>query len=54
MLWIYGHYNVFNSFSAGAVFRRQILTSKGDPRAESVNDANILDIAPAFSLHCLL
>ena len=27
MLWVYGHYNCFNSFSAGTVFRRQILTS---------------------------
>ena len=27
MLWVYGHYNVFNSFSAVIVFRRQNLTS---------------------------
>ena len=27
MLWVYDHYNSFNSFSAGTVFRRQNLTS---------------------------
>ena len=37
MLWVYGHYKYFNSFSAWIdfrrdVFRRQILTSKVDPR----------------------
>ena len=26
-LWVYGHYNLFNSFSIGTVFRRQNLTS---------------------------
>ena len=34
MLWVYGHYKLFTSFSAGTVFRRQILTSKDGPRAE--------------------
>ena len=38
MLWICGHYKYLNSFSARTVFRRQILTSKDDPRAERVND----------------
>ena len=28
MLWVYGHYKLFNSFSAGTDFRRQNLTSK--------------------------
>ena len=27
MLWVYDHYNCFNSFRARTVFRRQILTS---------------------------
>ena len=27
MLWVYGHYIFFNSFSAVTVFRRQNLTS---------------------------
>ena len=36
MLWVYGHYKYFNSFSAGIDFRRQILTSKVDPRTEMV------------------
>ena len=36
MLWFYGHDIFFNSFSAGTVFRRQILTSKDGPRAEKV------------------
>ena len=27
MLWVYGHYKCFNSFSAGTVFIRQNLTS---------------------------
>ena len=36
VLWVYDQYNFFNSSSAGAVFRRQILTSKDDPSAESV------------------
>ena len=35
MLWVYGHYKVY-SFSAGIDFRRQILTSKVDPRTERV------------------
>ena len=37
MLWVYGHYKYFDSFSAGIDFRRQNLTSKVDPRAVSVN-----------------
>ena len=37
MLWIYDHYHFCNSFSVGIVFRRQILTSKGDPRAARVS-----------------
>ena len=36
MLWVYGYYKYFNSFSAGIVFRRQILMSKDGPRAERV------------------
>ena len=36
MLWVYGHYEYFNSYSAGIDFRRQILTSKIDPRAVRV------------------
>ena len=41
MLWVYGDYKYFNSFSAGTVFirvyRRQLLTYKDGPRAERVN-----------------
>ena len=36
MLWVYGHYKSFNSFSVGTVFRRQNLTYKNSPRAEKV------------------
>ena len=36
MLWVYDHYNVFTSFTAGIDFRRQILTSKVNLRAERV------------------
>ena len=36
MLWVYGHYKVFNSFSASAVFVRQNLTYKDGTRAERV------------------
>ena len=46
MLRVYGHYKYLYSFSAGidfrrqnltSVYRRQILTSKVDPRTERVN-----------------
>ena len=41
MLWVYGHYKQFYSYSAGIDFsrqnRRQILTTKVDPRAVRVN-----------------
>ena len=36
MLWVCGHYESFHSYSAGIDFRRQILTSKVDPRAVRV------------------
>ena len=36
VLWVYGHYKYFYSYSAGIDFRRQILTSKVDPRTERV------------------
>ena len=36
MLWVYGHYKYFGSFSAGIVFIRQNLTYKDDPRTERV------------------
>ena len=40
MLWVYeDYYFLFKSFSAGTVFRRQILMSKVDPRAERVKYA---------------
>ena len=42
MLWVYGHYNFFNSFSAGPSLdvriRRQILTYKDAPLAERVKN----------------
>ena len=37
MLWVYGHYNYCNSFSAGIVYRREILMSKDGPRTERVH-----------------
>ena len=37
MVWSYGRYKLLNSFSAGTVFRRQILTSKVGLRTEKVN-----------------
>ena len=48
MLWVYGHYSYVYSYGAGIdirrqnlqtsnVYRRQILTSKVDPRATRVN-----------------
>ena len=37
MLWFYGRYTaLINSFRAGAVFRRHILTYKDGPRSERV------------------
>ena len=36
MLWVYGHYKYY-SYSAGIDYRRQVLTSKVDPRAVRVN-----------------
>ena len=37
MLIAYDHWNLFNSFIAGIVFRRQIPTSKDGIHAERVN-----------------
>ena len=37
MLWVYSHYKYFYSYSAVIEFRRQILTSKVDPRAVSAH-----------------
>ena len=34
ILWVYGHYTYFNSFSAGTVFSGLSLTPKDGPRAE--------------------
>ena len=47
MLWVYGHYKYFLFLQCGDrlyasesdVYRRQILTTKGDPRAERVKAA---------------
>ena len=36
MLWVFAHYEYFNSYSAGIDFRRQNLTSTVDPRAITV------------------
>ena len=36
MLWVYGHFKYFLSYSAGIDFRRQTLASKVDPRAVRV------------------
>ena len=38
VLWVYGHYKYIYSYSAGIDFRRQILTSKVDPRSVGVSD----------------
>ena len=43
MLWVYGLYNFRNSFSAVIVYRRDILTSKVDPRAVRLNVGFRLD-----------
>ena len=38
MVWVYGHYKYFYSYSSGIDFRRrQILTTEGDPHAVKVN-----------------
>ena len=42
MLWGYGHYKYFYSYSAGIVFRCQILTSKVYPRAVRVKHLRYL------------
>ena len=36
MLWVYDHYKYFYSHSAGIDLRRQILTTKVDPRTVRV------------------
>ena len=48
MLWVYGHYKYFYSFSAGIdldvrsdVCRRQVLTSKVDPHAVRINNNDV-------------
>ena len=43
MVCVYGHYKCFDSFSAGTVLRRQILTSQDGPRAERVKGQLYLD-----------
>ena len=59
MLRVYGHYNFFNSFNAGVVFRRQILTSKDGLRAERSKPANmrrwagVVDGGPTLTQHCV-
>ena len=40
MVWVYGHYKYFYSYSAGIDFRRQILSTKLDPRAVRVKGIN--------------
>ena len=44
MLWVYGHYTFFYSFSAVIVFRRKIQTSKDGPCAERVNIPSFVDL----------
>ena len=41
MLWVYGRYKYFYTYSAGFDFRRQNLTSKVDPRAVMVKSLAI-------------
>ena len=43
MLWVYGYYILFYSYSAGIDFRRQnlILTSKVDPRTVRVDTSEL-------------
>ena len=36
MLWVYCHFNLFNSFSAGTIFRRKNPTSDSDVRLKTV------------------
>ena len=40
LLWVYGIYKCFNSFSAGTVFIRQIMTYKDSPRTERGNNSH--------------
>ena len=42
MLRVYGHHIFFNSFSAGTVLRRQILTSKHGICTERVNTNGVI------------
>ena len=44
MFWVYDNYNMFNYFSAGTVFRRQILTSEDGLRSQK----STLDQIPLF------
>ena len=47
MLWVYGRYEYFNSYSAGIYFRRQTLTPKVDPRVVSIKLYNIFRVVGA-------
>ena len=56
MLWDYGHYKYFYSYSAGIDFRRQNLTSTVDPRtvrvkALSQNNFTHLKLCLATATH---
>ena len=50
VLWVYGRYKYVNSFSAGTVFRRQILTSKDGPRADRFGIASVCILNALSSL----
>ena len=41
MLWVHGHYKYYYSYSAGIDFRREILTTKVDPRTVRFNHTNV-------------
>ena len=55
MLWVYGHYKYFHSYSAGTDFTRQILTTKVGRGAVRVNVYQQYDVMPhLLALTCCL
>ena len=54
MLWVYGHYKYFYSYSAGIYFWRRILTSKVDPRAVRVKVLHMLHPRTFISEHIII
>ena len=53
MLWVYGQYKCFNSFSARNDFIRQILTHEVGPRTERVNISTLIEKATEAGSMCM-